>query len=77
VSDFLAGQISREQAAGNVDRSVDADLVAEVIVRICTSFLLIPSHRVDLDDEEQLRAVARTVLVPMLPPPAEDGVAAP
>ena len=69
VSVFLAGQIRREQEAGNVDASVDADLVAEVMVRICTSFLLIPSRIVDLDDEEQLRSVARTVLVPMLPPP--------
>jgi len=77
VSDFLGGQIRREQAAGNVDPAVDADLVAEVIVRICTSFLLIPSHRVDLDDEHQLRALARTMLVPMLPPPSDPGATAP
>lgn len=77
VSDFLGGQIRREQEAGNVDQAVDADLVAEVIVRICTSFLLIPSRRVDLDDEGQLRSLARTVLVPMLPPPSDPGASAP
>ena len=77
VSDFLGGQIRREQAAGNVDPGVDADLVAEVIVRICTSFLLIPSRRIDLDDDDQLRALARTVLVPMLPPPSDPDASAP
>lgn len=77
VATFVAGQIRREQEAGNVDASVDAELVAEVIVRICTSFLLIPSHRVDLDDEDALRALARTILVPMLPPPADQDAVAP
>jgi TetR/AcrR family transcriptional repressor of uid operon len=77
VATFLAGQIRREQEARNVDPSIDADLVAEVIVRVCTSFLLIPSHIVDLDDEDQVRSVARRVLVPMLPPPADEGARAP
>jgi TetR/AcrR family transcriptional regulator, repressor for uid operon len=77
VAAFLAGQIRREQEAGNVDAAIDADLVAEVIVRVCTSFLLIPSHLVDLDDEEQVRSVARRVLVPMLPPPADESATAP
>lgn len=70
VARFLAGQLRLEQEAGNVDRTIDPDLVAEVMVRVCTSFLLIPSHLVDLDDEEQLRSVARTILVPMLRPGA-------
>lgn len=77
VSDFLSGQIRLEQKAGNVDAAVDADLVAEVMVRICTSLLLIPSRRVDLDDERQLRALARTILVPMLPPPSDPQATAP
>ena len=29
------------------------DIVAELMVRVCSSFLVIPSHIVDLDDDEQ------------------------
>jgi hypothetical protein len=47
---------------------VNVDIVAELMVRVCSSFLVIPSHIVDLDDEEQLGDVARQFLVPMLEP---------
>jgi AcrR family transcriptional regulator len=70
VRQFVAGQLRREQRAGNVSSDLDADLVAELMVRISGSFLAIPSHLVDLDDDEQLAAVARRFLVPMLEPPA-------
>jgi TetR/AcrR family transcriptional repressor of uid operon len=66
VQRFVAGQLRREQAAGTIPSSVDVDLVAEVWVRLSASFLAIPSHVVDLDEAEQLRAVARRYLVPML-----------
>lgn len=33
---------------------------------LITSFLVIPSHVIDLDDDEQVAAVARQFLVPML-----------
>lgn len=66
VSQFVAGQLRREQAAGNVGRGIDVDMVAEVMVRLTTSFLLTPSERVDLDDDAQLRDVARRYLVPLL-----------
>jgi hypothetical protein len=49
---------------------VDAELVAELMVRISTSFLITPSRLIDLDDDEQVHAVARQFLVPMLEPPA-------
>jgi hypothetical protein len=39
------------------------------MVRISASFLAIPSHLVDLDDDDQLAALARRFLVPMLDPP--------
>ena len=68
VREFLAGQLRREQDAGNVSSDVDVDIVAELMVRVCSSFLVIPSHIVDLDDDEQLAYVARTFLVPMLTP---------
>jgi hypothetical protein len=44
------------------------DIVAELMVRVCSSFLVIPSHIVDLDDDEQLSDLARRFLVPMLAP---------
>src|SRR5262245_13686645 len=66
VRQFLAGQLRREQRAGTVSSTLDAELVAELMVRVSASFLAIPSQVVDLDDEEQLASVARQFLVPML-----------
>lgn len=68
VREFLAGQLRREQQAGEVDTDVDVELAAELMARLCTSFLLIPSDVVDVDDDEQLARVARDYLVPMLNP---------
>ncbi|KAA1428528.1 TetR/AcrR family transcriptional regulator [Nocardioides antri] len=68
VRAFVAGQLRREQRAGHVADTVDVDLVAEVMVRLSTSFLVTPSRLVDLDDDEQLAEVARRVLVPLLEP---------
>jgi AcrR family transcriptional regulator len=70
VRQFVAGRLRREQQAGNVSGEVDVDVVAEMMVRVSTSFLVIPSGVIDVDDEEQMRAVARQFLVPMLEPPA-------
>ncbi len=69
VRQFVAGQLRREQRAGQVRADLDVDMVAELMVRVSGSFLTIPSRLVDLDDEEQLAAVARRFLVPMLEPP--------
>ncbi|MFI0469138.1 TetR/AcrR family transcriptional regulator [Saccharopolyspora sp. 5N102] len=69
VQRFVAGQLRQEQHAGNVSSEVDVELVAELMVRVSTSFLVTPSHVIDLDDDEQLRTLARQFLVPMLDPP--------
>ncbi|MDJ1132132.1 TetR/AcrR family transcriptional regulator [Streptomyces iconiensis] len=69
VRQFVAGRLRREQQAGNVARDVDVEVVAEMMVRISASFLVIPSQVIDIDDEEQVREVARRFLVPMLEPP--------
>lgn len=69
VRAFVAGQLRREQAAGHVAARVDVELVAEIMVRLSTSFLVTPSRLVDLDDEERLAEVARQALVPLLDPP--------
>ncbi|MFJ9176219.1 TetR/AcrR family transcriptional regulator [Streptomyces sp. NPDC102360] len=71
VQQFVAGRLREEQRAGQVAAGVDVDVVAEMMVRVCTSFLVVPSHVIDLDDDERMREVARQFLVPMLgPPPA-------
>nr|WP_203596937.1 TetR/AcrR family transcriptional regulator [Actinomadura bangladeshensis] len=69
VRQFVAGQLRHEQRAGTVSADLDIDHVAELMVRISASFLAIPSHLVDLDDDDQLAALARRFLVPMLDPP--------
>lgn len=70
VRAFVAGQLRSEQEAGNVPADVNVDVVAELMVRVCSSFLMIPSHIIDIDDDEQLADVARQFLVPMLRPSA-------
>nr|WP_231373850.1 TetR/AcrR family transcriptional regulator [Nocardia sp. 348MFTsu5.1] len=71
VRQFVAGQLRREQLVGNIAEDLDTDLTAEVLVRISASFLTIRSHVVNLDTEEELVAVARQFLVPMLRLPPE------
>ena len=73
VREFVAGQLRREQDAGNVASEVNVEIVAELMVRVCSSFLVIPSHIVDLDDDEQLSDLARRFLVPMLEPTGSPG----
>ncbi len=68
VQRFVAGQLRREQQARTVSADVDVELVAELMTRVSASFLLTPSQVIDLDDDEQVRAVARQFLVPMLKP---------
>lgn len=69
VREFVARQLRQEQRAGTISAEVRTELVAELMVRICASFLAIPSHVVDLDDDEQLAMIARRYLVPMLEAP--------
>jgi len=73
VREFLSGQLRAEQAAGNVRADLDVALVAELMVRVTTSFLVTPSEIVDLDDDQQLADLARQFLVPMLDPPRPAG----
>lgn len=66
VREFIAGQLRREQAAGTVAADLEVDLVAEMMVRISTSFLVTPEGVVDLEDQSQVAEIARRFLVPML-----------
>ena len=45
---------------------MNVEIVAELMLRVCISFLVIPTHIIDLDDDEQLGELARQFLVPML-----------
>ena len=55
---------SRQRAPFPTD--LEVDLVAEMMVRISTSFLVTPTGVVDLDDDEQVADIARRFLVPMI-----------
>ena len=66
VAQFVAGQLRREQDAGNVSKAIDVELVAEMMVRVSTSFLTTPGGLVDLDDDDRVGDIARRFLVPML-----------
>ncbi len=70
VREFVVMQLRQEQRAGTIAQELRIELIAELMVRICASFLAIPSQIVDLDDDEQLATLAREFLVPMLEPPS-------
>ena len=47
-------------------QAAEAELVAEALVRLGLSFLLVPDSLIDLDDEDAARAALRRVLGPLL-----------
>ncbi|WP_408015805.1 TetR/AcrR family transcriptional regulator [Rhodococcus chondri] len=71
VRQFVAHQLRREQRAGNIADGLNVDLTAEMMVRISASFLLVPTDIVDLDDDDELAAIARQFIVPMVESPRE------
>ena len=66
VRRFVAGRLATEQAAGQLHADLDVDHLAEMLVRVCASYLTIPTDLVDLADDDALRGIARQFLVPML-----------
>ncbi|MEV6305618.1 helix-turn-helix domain-containing protein [Actinoplanes sp. NPDC051861] len=68
VQRFVAGQLRQEQHAGNISAQVDVEVVAELMTRLCCSFLVTPSFVIDLDNADELRRVAQQFLAPMLRP---------
>lgn len=63
---FVAHLLRAEQAAGEIADHIDADVVADLMVRLAVSYVLIPSEVVDLDDDEETLAMVRAFLLPML-----------
>ena len=64
VHGFLAGLIRQGQAAGEL-RPGDADLLAELGLRLGASFVLMPSSVLARGDERATREAVRTILAPL------------
>ena len=62
---FLAARLRESQAAGVVG-PIDVDATSEVLVRLAFSFVLIQESVLPLDDEEQVRDVARRLIAPVV-----------
>jgi hypothetical protein len=63
---FVAGRLIESQRRGQIDREIDPEQAAEMLVRIALSFLLIPQSALPLDDDERMRELARTLIAPIL-----------
>src|SRR5215218_618735 len=63
---FVAGRLREAQREGKVDRAIDAEHAAEILVRLGFSFLLIPQSALPLEDDERMSELARTLIAPVL-----------
>lgn len=63
---FIAQLLYIERASGGIAQHVDVELVADVMVRLAVSYILLPSDVVDLDDPAATREMLRRLLAPML-----------
>jgi AcrR family transcriptional regulator len=63
---FVAERVRQSQKAGKVDASLDPEHVAELLVRLGFSFLLIPQSSLPLDDDEEMRRIAVAMVAPIL-----------
>lgn len=64
---YLAERLRQAQRAGMAD-DLDADAVAELLVRLCHSLMLTPEGVIPHGDDAGTRAFARAVLVPIVVP---------
>jgi AcrR family transcriptional regulator len=62
---FAAQRLRAAQRAG-LAGDLDPDVTAELLVRMMLSFVLIGDTVLPLDDEDALRAIARSLLAPIL-----------
>jgi TetR/AcrR family transcriptional regulator, repressor for uid operon len=63
---FVAARIRVSQKAGMVDRKLDPEAAAELLVRLGFSFLLIRDSALPLDDDRKMREIARSMVAPIL-----------
>jgi AcrR family transcriptional regulator len=62
---FVADRIRDSQRRGMVG-DVDPDHVAEILIRLGFSFLVMPGTALPVDDDRAMRALARDVVAPIL-----------
>ena len=62
---FVAARLEAAQDSG-VLGEVEVEEVAELLVRLCLSFVLIEESALPIEDDEAARATARRLLVPLL-----------
>jgi len=62
-------ELGRRFVASYLQGSRDADEIADVLVRLAISYMLVPSAVVDLSDEAGARDFARAVLAPIVTGP--------
>ena len=62
---FATGLLRDAQERGEVG-ALDPEQAAEILVRLCVSFVLIPTSALPLDDDERARDVARRLITPIL-----------
>ena len=62
---YLAHRLRKSQRAG-VLGSVDVEEAAELLIRLASSFVLIPESVLPVEDEERMREVARRMVAPIL-----------
>jgi len=63
---FLAARFRASQEAGVLDPARDPDALAELLVRLMLSFVLLEDTVLPLDDDAGARAVAERLLAPLL-----------
>ena len=62
---FVAARLRAAQRAGTAG-DIDAEHAAEVLVRVMLSLALVRSTSLPVGDEDEARAVARRLLVPIV-----------
>lgn len=63
--EFVAGRIRAAIETGELDAELDADTAAELLVRLCFSFLVMPASALP-GDEEAVARLARERIAPIL-----------
>jgi len=66
---FLAARLREAQQEGDVG-AIDVEQAAELLVRLCVSFVLIRDSVLPLEDPEQAAEVARRLIAPVVAPAA-------
>jgi AcrR family transcriptional regulator len=69
---YLAEHLRRAQGRGALGR-FEPEPIAEILVRLCATFVVIPESCVALDTEADARTFARRYLLPALGPPPDRG----